>query len=62
MSKNISQYLDSYENIMLFRDFNMTPEDKNVQNFTGTFSLDNLINGPSYFKVNPHCIGLILTN
>ena len=28
MSKNISQYLDSYENITLFGDFNMTPEDK----------------------------------
>ena len=34
MSKNISQYLDSYENITLLGDFNMTAEDKNLQNFT----------------------------
>ena len=62
MSKNISQYLDSYENITLLGDFNMTPEDKNLQNFTDTFSLDNLINEPTCFKGDPHCIDLILTN
>ena len=62
ISKNISQYLDSYENITFLGDFNMTPEDKNLQNFTDTFSLDNLINEPTCFKVNPHCIDLILTN
>ena len=28
LSKNISQYLDSYENITLLGDFNMTPEEK----------------------------------
>ena len=62
MSKNISQYLDSYENITLLGDFDMTPEDKNLQNFTDTFSLDNLINEPTCFKGNPNCIDLILTN
>ena len=62
MSKNISHYLDSYENITLLGDFNMTLEDKNLQNFTDTFSLDNLINDPTCFKGNPHCIDLILTN
>ena len=62
MSKNISQYLDSYGNITSLGDFNMTLEDKNLQNFTHTFSLDNLINEPTAFKGNPHCIDLILTN
>ena len=62
MSKNISQYLDSYENITLLGDFNMTLEDKNLQNFTDTFSLDNLINESTCFKGKPHCIDLILTN
>ena len=62
MSKNISQNLDSYENITLLGDFNMTPEDKNLQNFTDTCSLDNLINEPTCFKGNPHCIDVILTN
>ena len=40
----------------------MTPGDKNLQNFTDTFSLDNFINEPKCFKGNPHCIDLILTN
>ena len=62
MSKNISQNLDSYENTTLLGDFNMTPEDKNLQNFTDTCSLDNLINEPTCFKGNPHCIDVILTN
>ena len=62
ISKNISQYLDSYENITLLGDFSMTPEEKNLQNFTDTFSLDNLINEPTCFKGNSHCTDLILTN
>ena len=62
ISKNISQYLDSYENIPLLGDFNMTPEEKNLQNFTDTFTLDNLINEPTCFKGNSHCTDLILTN
>ena len=38
MSKNLSRYLDSYENITLLGDFNMTPEGKSLQRFTDTFS------------------------
>ena len=33
------KYLDSYENIALLGNFNMTPEDKNLQYFTDTFNL-----------------------
>ena len=33
MSKNLSRYLDSYENIKLLGDFNMTLEDKNLTAF-----------------------------
>ena len=62
MSKNLSIYLDSYENITLLGDFNMTPEDKNLQNFVDCFSLENLINEPTCFKGNPSCIDLIITN
>ena len=40
----------------------MTPEDKNLQYFTDTFSLENLINEPTCFKGNPSCIDLIITN
>ena len=62
MSKNLSKYLDSYENITLLTDFNMTPEDKNLQHFTDTFSLEHLINEPTCFKRSPSCIDLIITN
>ena len=62
MSKNLSRYLDSYENITLLGDFYMTLEDKNLQHFTDTFSLEHLINDPTCFKGNPSCIDLIITN
>ena len=62
MSKSLSRYLDSYENITLLGDFNMTPEDKNLEHFTDTFSLEHLINEPTRFKGSPSCIDLIMTN
>ena len=62
MSKNLSRYLDSYENITLLGDFNMTPEDKNLEHFTDTFSLEHLINEPTCFKGSPSCTDLIMTN
>ena len=31
LSKSLSIYLDTYENVILLGDFNMTPEDKNLQ-------------------------------
>ena len=40
----------------------MTPEDKNLQYFTDTFSLEHLINEPTCFKGSPSCIDLIITN
>ena len=36
MSKNLSRYIDSYENITLLGDFNMNLEDKNLQHFTAS--------------------------
>ena len=61
-SNNLSRYLDSYENITLLGDFNITPEDKNFQHFTDTFSLEHLINEPTCSKGSPSCIDLIITN
>ena len=54
--------LDSYENRTLLGDFNITPEDKNLQHFPDTFSLEHLINEPTCFKGIPSCIDLIITN
>ena len=62
MLKNVSRYLDSYENITLLGDFNMTSKNKNLQHFTDTFSLEHLINEPTCFKGSPSCIDLIITN
>ena len=62
MSTNGSRYLDSYKNITLLGDFNMTLEDKNLKHFTDTFSLEHLINEPTCFKGSPSCIYLIITN
>ena len=62
MSKNLSRYVDSYENITLSGDFSMTPEDKNLKHFTDTFSLEDLINEPTCFKGSPSCIDRIITN
>ena len=61
MSKNLSRYLDSYENITLLGDFNINPEDKNLH-FVNTFSLEHLINEPTCFKGSLSCIDLIITN
>ena len=62
ISRNFSRYLDSYENITLLGDFNMTAEDKNLQDFTDTFSLEHLINEQNCFKGSPGCTDLIITN
>ena len=40
----------------------MTPEDKNLQNFTDTFSFEHLIKEPTCFKGTASCIDLIITN
>ena len=61
MSKNLSRYLDSFENITLLGDFNMTPEYKKLQHFTDAFSLEHLINETTCFKGSPSCINLIIT-
>ena len=49
VSKRLSIYLDTYENVILL-DFNMTPEDKNLQFFANFFNLKHLIKKPTCFK------------
>ena len=62
ISTNLSRYLDSYENTTLLGDFNMTPEDKNLQHITDTVSLEHLIIEPTCFKGSPSCVDLIIIN
>ena len=62
MSKNLSRYIDCYDNITLLGDIDMTAEDKNFQHFTDTFSLEHLINKTTCFNGSPSCIDLIINN
>ena len=40
----------------------MTPENTNLQHFTDSFNLENLIHETTCFKGLPSCIDLIITN
>ena len=62
LSNNLSVYLKGYNNILLLEDFNMTPENTNLQHFTDSFNLENLIHEATCFKGFPSCIDLINTN
>ena len=61
LSESLFIYLDTYENAIVLGDFNMTPEDKNLQLFADSFNLEHLIRKPTFFKGSPSCIDLIIT-
>ena len=62
LSKSLSIYLDTYENVILLGDFNLTLEDKNSQLFADSFNLEYLTKKPTCFKGSPSCIDPIMTN
>ena len=53
----------NYNNILVFGDLNMTPEDNHLADFMDIFNLSNLSNKPTCFKSvnNPTCIDVFLT-
>ena len=55
-------YLDLYENVILVGDFNMTPENKNLQQLLQTLDFEHLRKKPTRFKVSSSCIDLIVAN
>ena len=59
---NLSTYLRHYDNIILLRDLTMTTENANLQHFTDSFNLENLIHEATYFKGLASCIDLSVTN
>ena len=59
LSNNLSTYLGDYDNILLLGYFNMAPENTNLQHFTDSFNLENLIHS---FKGLSGCVDLIITN
>ena len=50
---DFSAYLKDCYNILLTRDFNVTPENTNLQHFTDSFNVDNLIHEATSFKYFP---------
>ena len=52
-----------YDKTVLIGDFNLTIDNKSLENFMITFDLECLIKKPTCFQSsNPTCIDLILTN
>ena len=52
-----------YDKTVLIGDFNLTIDNKSLENFMTTFDLECLIKKPTCFQSsNPTCIDLILTN
>ena len=63
LSNRLNNLHTSYDNILVLCDFNLTPQDLELQDFCDTHDLENLIKEPTCFKgKNPTCIDLILTN
>ena len=62
--ENLCYYLSSYDNLLIFGDFNCGIDDEALNDFCGNFSLKSLIKSPTCFKnlERPTCIDLILTN
>ena len=61
LPNNLSTYLKGYDNILLQGDFNMTPENTNLQHFTDSSNLENLIHEAACSTGLPSCIDLIIT-
>ena len=61
---NVIHYLSSYENLILFGDFNFEMKVDVMSDFCSIFNLKNLIKDPTCFKnpSKPSCIDLILTS
>ena len=63
LSKTLGQLSRQYDKTVLIGDFNLTIDNKSLENFMTTFDLECLIKKPTCFQSsNPTCIDLILTN
>ena len=63
LSKTLGQLSRQYDKTVLIGDFNLTIDNKSLENFMTTFDLECLIQKPTCFQSsNPTCIDLILTN
>ncbi len=64
VSKEVDVLLPKYENLLFLGDFNVTMEEKPLEDFCELYNLKNLINEPTCFKNprNPSSIDVMLTN
>ena len=64
VEKNLDHYLPSYDNVIIFGDFNCEMTEETLANFCSLYNLMCLIKEPTCYKnaENPSCIDLILTN
>ena len=64
VSKELDALLPKYENLLLLGDFNVTIEEKPLEDFCEIYNLKNLINVPTCYKNprNPSFIDVMLTN
>ena len=64
LGENLNHYLPSYDNLIIFGDFNCEMEEESLSYFCRLYGLTCLIKEPTCFKnpENPSCIDLMLTN
>ena len=61
--KTINAFSTKYDNILLKGDFNLTIENKILEELLNLFNLKSLISSPTCFQpINPTCIDMILPN
>ena len=60
LSKTLGQFSCQYDKTMLIGDFNLSINNKSLENFMNTFDLECLIKKPTCFQYsNPTCIDLM---
>ena len=64
LQTSLSHYLSSYDNVLIFGDFNSEIGEDDMCEFCSLYDLKSLIKVPTCYKStdNPSCIDLILTN
>ena len=61
--KALTFYSKKYDNILLTGDFNITPENHHLKDFTDSNDFENLVKGPTCYKItSPTTIVLFLRN
>ena len=62
ISNCLTSYLEKFDNVLILGDLNMVPENKKLQTFLDSYSIENLIKEPTCFKGKPSLIDVMITN